>query len=286
MFRGLLILVGLIAMACSKGSYYDGPSGTLSETEALARKSTIQSELVISFTQPAGMPSVTGIGARDDVFASCTTTTPETATDADGDKIAAALTKTYSCSGVAGTRSTTYNLSGTASETDKDDANALAGYRYEFDMEGSHESSRSNSESYTYAGFFDLTLNGTAYAFTSNYQSVGQNTDSSMGATATWTAGSTWNHTITPDTDPATGTATMGGYWGYKVEVSGSFPSVSATDFVLAVASESLKYKKDSCTSFFNGGMVTLTDGDGNVLKYVFKADCGTPTVTFNDKAI
>ncbi len=286
MLRGLLVFTAIIAIGCSRGNYYDGPSGTLSETEALARKSTIQGELVISFTQPAGMPSITGIGARADVFGSCTTSTPETVADADNDKIAASLTKTFSCSNVAGERGTTYNLSGTASEADKDDSSATAGYRYEFDIEGSHASSRSQSETYTYSGFFDLVLNGSAYAYTSNYQSIGANTDSSIGATATWTSGSTWNHTLTPDTDPATGSVTMGGYWGYKVEVSGSFPSVSATDFVLAVASDGLKYKKASCTSFFNAGTVTLTDGDGNVLKYTYKTDCGTPTVTFNDKAI
>lgn len=285
MFR-VLAGIGWIVVGCSGGNFYDGPAGTLSETEALARKDTIAGELVVSFTQPAGMPSVTGIGAREDVFAGCTTTTPETATDADGDAIAANLTKTFSCSGVAGARATTYNLSGTASEADKDDANALAGYRYEFDMEGSHTSSRSGLESYTYSGFFDLALNGTAYAYTSNYQSIGEYTDDTLGATATWISGSTWNHTLTPDTDPATGTITLGGYWGYGVEISGNFPSATATDFVLAVASEGLKYKKASCTSFYNAGTVTLTDGDGNILKYTYKADCTSPTVTYNDKAI
>jgi len=267
------------------GSYYTAASGTISEATATSLASTMTNAVKLSFTQPAELPS----GFTRDTFDSCTTQDPATTEDADSDLIAKTKKKTYACTDVPhGT--IVMDQNGSYTVTDKDDTSATSGYRYEYDITGGHSPARSgargDSETYSYKGFFDLTKGADGgYAYTSNFQGFGENVSTERAAyTNKYTYGSTWSHTMTPTdaADPtAGGTVTMGGFWGYKVEVTGTDPGGATNyDFVSKVTSEGLTYGGTGCSNFFSAGSITFEDAAAN--KVVFTYTCSAVTRTYN----
>ncbi len=267
---GTLSLVTLALVGCGgTDPKFAAASGTISQADATANKTAIVSGAVLSFSSPTGKPSVRDV----DAFDACTTKTPDPAVDADSDHIST-QTRTYACTNVA-LRDGTQNQNGTATVTDKDDADPKSGFRFEYAVTGSH----SGGETWDFAGFWDLTKSDTSMTYSSDYAGTYTFTRSGSG-----TSGGTWSHTITP-TDMANpytggGAITMSGYYAYNFTIS----SVT-TNFVFSMSSTNLTYGANPCSGFYNGGSYTYTDASANTITVEFTA-CGTYTVKYNGTTI
>lgn len=271
---GVIFLVSVMLSGCggttAAGPKFAAPVGTVSQTTATTNKAALVSGATLNFTNPANKPSVRELDDLD----SCTTKTPTTTVDADSDNIST-QTRVYACTNIAA-RAITYTQNGTATITDKDDADPNAGFRYEYAITGSH----SGGESWDYSGFWDLTKSTTTLIYSSDFSGTYANTRSSTG-----TYGGTWSHTITP-TNMATPYTTGGaiefsGYFAYNFTES----SVT-TNYVFKMTSTGLTYgNSPGCTNFYNGGSYSFTDAAGNVITVEYTS-CSAYTVKYNGTTI
>lgn len=274
---GVLFLIPVLALIgcgddATSTAKFTAASGTITAATVTANKTAIIDGAKLSFSSPTGLP--TGDGTRD--LDSCTTKTPaDTATtDADSDGIST-QTRTYACTNVTDSRDNV-SVNGTATTTDKDDADPKGGFRFEYDIAGSYSSR--GGETFTYKGFWDLTKSATSFIYTSDYSGVFSNSRASTGY-----YGGTWATTITP-TDMANpysagGALEYAGFLAYKLtEGSGT------TNFVFTLSSTGLTYGAGICPNFYSGGSYTFTDASANAIKVTF-TDCNTVSVTYNGDA-
>jgi len=274
----LFSVAALFLSACGDDATtkFTAASGTITAAVATTNLTTLQNGAQLTFT---GAPAGTANGAREDFYASCVTKAPTTKVDADGDHIGT-QTRTYACTNVAGdTRAYLYTQNGTATETDKDDADPKSGWKFEYDITGGHNGGGRGPETWEFKGFWELTKATTSFTYASDYKSTNTNT-----RTGSYVGGGTWSHTVTP-TDMANpftggGAITFGGFYAYTFTVD----SVQ-TQYVFKMTSENLTYGAGTCTNFFNAGSYTYTDGGGNLIK-VTHTDCDTRTTTFNGTTI
>lgn len=279
--------LSLLGSCGGDGTYYTEAVGVVSRDVAVAQKSTIQNALKLNF-QSATSETPTGLGRRETGLDTCDTISPETPVDADSDGVSATKTVTWACNNVADS-GYTLSRNGTYTETDQDDTKAYGGWKFEYAIEGSHQSGRSNSESYKYNGHHTFNKEGdTSWKYTSNFQGESENT-SSRAYTAKSKYGSNWNTTVTTDdtaSPPTGGSVTFSGFYGHSTETTGTPPDghYLPHNYVLSVTSEGLKFQSASCTNFYKEGSITLTDTAGNVIKYTYT--CTAVTVTFNGETI
>jgi len=287
----LLTLLGTLVFlsACGTSSFYTGAQGTMTQTQAQSQLSSITSAAKTDFSAPGQLPSVGGLrGARSGFFDSCSTISPNPLVDGDGDNIPLEKRVFFTCNDASlpGHTGLYFDLTGNAHIVDKDDSKSGGGYRYEYNniVGGSHNSDNTNNESYSYNGLWELTGDATSWSYNSNFQGSSSSVDTRAG-TYSSTYGSTWAHTLIADdaSDPGkSGSITMNGYYGYSVSNSAD-PSQDAS-FVLGIKSTDLKYKRDSCGTYYESGSYELTDAANNVLKITFSS-CAR-TCTFNGSTI
>jgi len=286
--KNFFIAVPLFVLAAcgGDGNFYTGPAGTLTSATASSVKSQLGTASTVSFAKPG---EVSAPGRDSDFPASCITKTPESETDADSDGIPLISTVTLNCTSAAGSGGS-YTMGGTFKAVDKNDAIDSAGAGgWRFDIAYNYSLTRNGTFALT--GFFDLTPSSTAYAYASNFQLTFSGTsapdrdvrvaEAMLGApldraSYSLTYGSTWNHTITPDsmTTPKTsGSMTFAGYWGYKVSVSAR--TEANQELVLEGSSTGLKYD-ETCSNFYKEGTITFKAASGT-MTYTF--DCDNATV-------
>jgi len=176
---------------------FTAASGTLTAAIVTANSATLSGGVVPAFTgAPTNSPS--GVREDDDLYSTCTTKSPTTEVDADSDQIKT-QTRTYKCTGIAHGNGTN-DRNGTATVTDKDDNDALSGFKFAYDMTGAYkQTARSQTNNYSYKGFWELTKDTTTITHTSDFR--GYSDEVRDGVTDGGTYGGTWRH-LEPQGDP------------------------------------------------------------------------------------
>lgn len=292
---------GVVLASCGGGgNTFTAAKGNLSLTQATALKglSGNQSPTGAVAATPGSasgvLPSITTRGTFD----SCTTNTPETTTDADSDGIPATQTTTFACNDItASSRQFTRRQVGTRTITDKDDADVAGGYKYEYAMSGDSSSTSGFNSTYNYNGVFEFTRTagtarsiGSTWSYTSNFkgESAGSggghdDYDTTWGQSFTSTFSQTGRGEGDDRAFSGTGTAEIGGFWGYKGTINDNRTS-QEIDVVFRLRSSGLTWAT-SCTGFYNGGSLTFVDAGQNELTYTWSA-CGSLVITYNGRTI
>lgn len=277
------LLIAPLMAGCGSdenANFFTGAAGTLDATTAAANKTSFTGVAKVSFAKPSSVPSARAAGhpvVRSATDA-CTTKTPATATDADGDGIST-QTRVYNCSNVQDSGST-INATGTVTVTDEDDNNAASGWSYVYDNVVGGYTNGANSENYNYSGNYKMTRGSDGnWAYTGNYKSNGTNVNN--GVTNTYISGGTWSDVVIPDsaTNPDyTGAVTVSGYYAATFTVSGT-----PQQYVFSMQSSGLLYDH-TCSAYYKQGSYTFTDAAGNTV--VITYNCSSSVVKYNGSAI
>ncbi len=263
--------------------YPSAASGTISQTTATAQAATLQSAVIP--TNLSGNSIYTGLNISfptppafvATIYDDCTTATPATRVDADGDGIKAVMNLSINCTGIRSS-GYTYNWVGTNNMRDTDDTNSYGGFAQDFNWIFSHRSDDgTNSENYAHQGSFAYTLSTSVHSYVGLYNYTGTNTYN--GTNTNYTGGANFNFTWTDTgTFPSNGTASLQGFYKFNVTEN----SVVST-YIVRISSTDLTYNS-GCSQFYNTGSVTFTDASNNAIKYTY--GCTTVTKTYNGTAI
>lgn len=288
----LLVLSSAMALAsCGGNGPLTSAGGTVNSAQAIVAVGQINTALgAFKMDATPTAPTIGGGGPTPTpglmagVYDACTTITPASGVDADGDGMDLLRQYNYNCNGVM-SGSTPVTLLGTVTFRDLDDTKKWleGGYSYNYDV-----TSQGNGSQYrwdwTDKGDTVMTAAGSGYQYTSEYRSSGEGMEHGVPYSATWQG--TWKFKIVPDTGTTnkwdTGKIEFSGYFGMK----GNF-GPSGTDVfnvVFELESKNIIYDYAGGCSTYKSGTITYRDGSGNETILTF--NCMTTTATFNGDPI
>ncbi|MCB0377512.1 MAG: hypothetical protein KDD33_03385 [Bdellovibrionales bacterium] len=289
---GLIIFLSSLLSSC--GGAVIGPtaaSGAItSTTEAQTVKTGFDALLAritpANLQSPGNIATVPGVTTSAispkaaSAFDACTTITPTTAVDADGDGVAASKKYEYNCIGVAEPGHPAENRLGTITISDDDTVPASQGGAYSFAYDVQFSSSHYQS---TWEGEFSLTRDQGKLTYGSRFKAFFSESDYA----GTWE--SNYTYELNP-TDPASpwdaGTAAMSGF--YRLQASGTVSNQHVDyDYTWEMSSGNLEYEQtgtSGCVNYYKNGYIQFKDAGNNLIRYEFT--CSAVSYSLNGTAI
>ncbi len=269
--------LAVLLTACGGGAV---PTQPLTQAAAaqIAATGMVGDQLVIGMISPSGY-SPLSIGAQSlgvdgllpAATSNCPSLSPASPVDADNDGWYATATETYDCSLTSG--STSMSITGTLSESDKNDNDPYSGTKATIKDLKISTTDSSGTSSITENLDWDLTK-GTAGAYTLDYDLRFDFTAPS--ATTMLEVQGTPTYQADSAGDPfAAGTFTFNG----KVTFQDSDGRYELT------RTSSGAHYSSTCSSGFDGGSVHYADNQGNTLAITFSG-CSSYTITYDGSAL
>lgn len=298
---GLLALVSAVLASCGGGGLAPtSTSGTVSAAAAnhpsmKTNLNQLVTQLSANVQNPAaGLGSIGGVTAsaiainplEADPFDSCTTITPSTLVDEDGDDIAVNKTYKYNCNGIDIGEGRPVSKKGTVTFQDLDDSVKTdngGGYNFVFDLDFFSP----NAWTSTNKGFYKLEKSGAKLTYTSQYFSSFTETHSGQDLEGGLSSNFTY---VVAGTDAANpwrkGTSSTSGFYRLIVKGDDGDGNILDWDFTFKIDS-AVEYENTAdsgCTQYYKSGYLTFTDASNNKLRYDYT--CNSVTFSFNGTVV
>lgn len=293
-----LVATGAVSLSsCGGDDTLSGPGGSIQAAAAgVAAGVFLNGGKGMNLNlKPTETPNISGLSisgfnagaslgtSANDPLDACTTVSPTTIVDADGDGIAKEKTYVYDCRDVLSQDGFATTAIGRISITDYDDTkdHMEGGYRYDIEYEGSGVKLPDYDLRYSHRGFFDARKMGASYVYTSQFSAgfSGKERDDNYDVTYR----SNYKTVFTPDDSAnpwATGKTQFTGFFGIEGKMNGKDYTFNVS---WEMGSTELVYDWQTC-NYYKSGKMWWIDGAGQRFEITY--NCTNFQTTFQGQNV